>query len=99
MLLKTCWPERRANVAELQVFMLGNCSSLKVSLGREAIISALAIRSQNVTVRSARRVVIKGTEDAEAVLCTKTATYAIKTVETTNSILLVPPTQARPPEG
>ena len=32
---------------------------------------------------------LKGRPDGEAVLCTETATYALKTVETTNSLLLV----------
>ena len=38
-------------------------------------------------------VVIKGAADAEAVLCSATRTYALKIVETTNSLLLVPPVQ------
>lgn len=38
-------------------------------------------------------VVIKGEPDAEAVLCTARRTYALKIVETTNSLLLVPPVQ------
>ena len=38
-------------------------------------------------------VVIKGTAGAEAVLCSATRTYALKIVETTNSLLLVPPVQ------
>lgn len=38
----------------------------------------------------ARRAAFKGTPDGEAVLCTSNATFAVKTVETTNSILLLP---------
>ncbi len=38
-------------------------------------------------------VVIKGEPSAEAVLCTAQSTYAVKIVETTNSLLLVPPAQ------
>ncbi len=40
-----------------------------------------------------RSVVIKGEPSAEAVLCTAQSTYAVKIVETTNSLLLVPPAQ------
>ena len=40
-----------------------------------------------------RSVVVKGAADAEAVLCTGSRTYALKIVETTNSLLLVPPVQ------
>jgi sister chromatid cohesion protein DCC1 len=36
-------------------------------------------------------VVIKGGRDEEAVLCTATKTYALKQVETSNTLLLVPP--------
>ena len=32
---------------------------------------------------------LKGTREGEAVMCTKSATFALKTVETTNSLLLV----------
>ncbi|KAL0050702.1 hypothetical protein WJX82_005403 [Trebouxia sp. C0006] len=39
-------------------------------------------------------VVIKGEPSAEAVLCTAQSTYAVKIVETTNSLLLVPPAQS-----
>lgn len=38
------------------------------------------------------RACIKGQPDDEAVLCTSSATYALKHVETTNTLLLVPPT-------
>ena len=38
-------------------------------------------------------VVIKGAANAEAVLCTEQHTYALKIVETTNSLLLIPPDQ------
>ena len=38
-------------------------------------------------------VFIKGEAAAEAVLCTEESTYALKLVETTNSLLLVPPAQ------
>ena len=38
-------------------------------------------------------VVIKGEPAAEAVLCSEDRTYALKIVETTNSLLLVPPAQ------
>lgn len=40
------------------------------------------------------RVVIKGGEHEEAVLCTSSKTYAIKYVETTNLQLLVAPAAA-----
>jgi sister chromatid cohesion protein DCC1 len=36
-------------------------------------------------------VVIKGGRDEEAVLCTASKTYALKQVETSNTLLLVPP--------
>ena len=32
---------------------------------------------------------LKGRQDGEAVLCTETATFTLKTVETTNSLMLV----------
>lgn len=38
----------------------------------------------------ARRAAFKGQPDGEAVLCTSSATFAVKTVETTNSMLLLP---------
>jgi sister chromatid cohesion protein DCC1 len=38
-------------------------------------------------------VVIKGSLDEEAVLCTRDKTYALKLVETTNSLLLLPPAE------
>ena len=37
------------------------------------------------------RVVIKGDGDESAVLCTTTATFALKMCDTSNSVLLVPP--------
>jgi hypothetical protein len=40
-------------------------------------------------------VVFKGGDKEEAVLCTQQATYAVKLVETSNSLLLVPPARAR----
>lgn len=46
--------------------------------------------TENLKVHS---VVIKGEADAEAVLCTDQHTYALKIVETTNSLLLVPPNE------
>ena len=36
------------------------------------------------------RVTVKGEPDEEAVLCTSTATFALKHVETTNSLFIVP---------
>lgn len=42
-------------------------------------------------------VVIKGAANAEAVLCTDHHTYALKIVETTNSLLLIPPDQVTDP--
>ena len=41
------------------------------------------------------RACIKGRPDEEAVLCTATATYDLKHVETTNALLLVTPQQVR----
>ena len=43
-------------------------------------------------------VVIKGAADAEAVLCTDQHTYALKIVETTNSLLLIPPNEVDMPK-
>jgi hypothetical protein len=45
--------------------------------------------------RALRRVVIKGGTGDGAVLCTKDATYALKYVETTNTLLLLPPGEVR----
>lgn len=38
-----------------------------------------------------RRVVLKGQPDEELVMCTCNKTYALKHVETSNALLLVPP--------
>ena len=43
----------------------------------------------------AGRACIKGRPDEEAVLCTATATFDLKHVETTNALLLVAPQQVR----
>lgn len=40
-----------------------------------------------------RRVVLKGQPDEEMVMCTSSKTYALKHVETSNALLLVPPRQ------
>jgi hypothetical protein len=40
-------------------------------------------------------VVIKGAVDEEAVLCTQDKTFALKLVETTNLLLLLPPQEVR----
>ena len=50
---------------------------------------------QSLTDLLAGSVVIKGEAAAEAVLCSENRTYALKIVETTNSLLLVPPTQVK----
>jgi hypothetical protein len=42
-----------------------------------------------MTLLSLSRVNIKGREDDEAVLCTESNTFALKLVETTNTMLLV----------
>jgi len=44
-------------------------------------------------------VVIKGGDSEEAVLCTADKTFALKYVETTNTLLLVPPVAAGEGEG
>mgnify|MGYP001811118969 CR=1 FL=1 len=41
-------------------------------------------------------VVIKGGEGDDAVMCTRDKTYALKYVETTNTLLLLPPDEVRP---
>lgn len=46
-------------------------------------------------VRVLRRVLIKGGKGDDAVLCTSSKTYALKLVETTNSLLLLPPQEVR----
>ena len=43
------------------------------------------------------RVVIKGDADEQAVLCTHDKTYALKSVETSNLLLLIPPNQVKQP--
>lgn len=40
---------------------------------------------------AARSVVIKGATQEDAVLCTSDKTFALKLVETTNTLLLLPP--------
>jgi sister chromatid cohesion protein DCC1 len=40
-------------------------------------------------------VLIKGDKGDDAVLCTSNKTYALKLVETTNSLLLLPPQEVR----
>ena len=40
-------------------------------------------------------VVIKGDSNDDAVLCTSNCTYAIKLVETSNTMLLVPPNEVK----
>lgn len=45
-----------------------------------------------------RRVVIKGGENDDLVLCSDDRTYALKYVETTNTLLMVLPAQVRPPD-
>jgi hypothetical protein len=51
----------------------------------------------NLPQLSPRRVVIKGSADDQAVLCTHNKTYALKSVETTNLLLLIPPNQVKQP--
>lgn len=42
-----------------------------------------------------RSACIKGQPHEDAVLCTSSATYALKHVETTNALLLIPPQHVR----
>lgn len=44
---------------------------------------------------ASHRVVVKGGQGDDAVLCTQDKTYALKYVETTNTLLLLPPDEAR----
>lgn len=47
----------------------------------------------NSAPANGRRVVIKGSEHDDLVMCTHDKTYALKYVETTNTLLLLPPDQ------
>lgn len=45
------------------------------------------------------RLTIKGSEDSEAVLCSATATYSLRVVESSNSTLLARDSEAAPPSS